>query len=76
MSINIPGQQGVLGVSPGLAAQGWQCPLCKRILNPTAQYCPFHPVAQQVVGETNIKQAGGVAQGDPFHNLPKSDKYV
>lgn len=44
----------------GIVPQGWQCPLCKRIWNPQVQYCPNH-----IVNES-MKQAGGVAQGDPF----------
>lgn len=26
----------------GFAQQGWQCPICKKILAPFMTYCPFH----------------------------------
>lgn len=44
---------------PGVyVAQGWQCPLCKRIWSPTVQWCTNHVAANQIG-----PAMGGVAAG-------------
>lgn len=61
---------------PGVyVAQGWQCPLCKRIWSPTTAWCSNHVEAAQMRPMAG-GVVGGVVQGDPFHNLPrKRDSY-
>ena len=37
----------------GFAQQGWQCPLCKKVLAPFMTYCPFHDIDSSKLSATN-----------------------
>lgn len=50
-------EQAMNQVGTPYAAQGWQCPLCKRVWSPNVQYCATH------AGSTNLGSAGGVVGG-------------
>lgn len=59
--------QGVLGAQGIISAsrQGWQCPLCQRVWNPSVQYCLLHAGTSM----------GSVGQGPYDNQQVKKDTY-
>lgn len=49
--------------SPNFVQQGWQCPICHKILAPYMTYCPFHDEWNDRWDKWSITSATGKVGG-------------
>lgn len=67
-------EQAMNQVGTPYAAQGWQCPLCKRVWAPHIQFCQTH-AGTNVVGPATAGLQGGVSgQQNPYRGGEKDGR--